>query len=105
VTVNLKSVQDLRARKIKCEEEVNRRSKDKGRLEEAARHLDGIARQFVEKTKEASAHFGVSSPIASTGVVTREHTSELLAELDAALLRHKVVHHMFLCRFYKRLRM
>ncbi len=52
VTLNQKSVQDLRNRRAKCEEEVNKRSKDKGRLEESARHLDGITRQFIEKVSQ-----------------------------------------------------
>ncbi len=47
-----RSLQELRTRKARCDDEVNRKSKDKGRLEEASRHADSIMRQITDKVCE-----------------------------------------------------
>lgn len=44
-----RAIGDLRTKKVRHDDELNRKSKDKGRLEEAAKHLDNIARQFADK--------------------------------------------------------
>ena len=49
VTGNQRLVGELRSKKARCDDEVNRKSKDKGRLEEAIKHMDSIATQFRDK--------------------------------------------------------
>lgn len=44
-----RAAQELRQRKGRLDEDAARRSKDRGRLEEAVRHLDGVAKQLADK--------------------------------------------------------